>query len=66
MLTGHVLTSNLLKNPVTQIEFYHLHIQSLGGTFDVVASSKMVTGPVPAVGGVVAGTFWLSGRISSA
>lgn len=63
MLTGHVLAASLLKNPVTQIGFYHLHIQSLGGTFDVVASPKVVTGPAPAVGGVVAGTFWLSGRI---
>ncbi|MBX9787722.1 MAG: hypothetical protein K2Y37_02310 [Pirellulales bacterium] len=63
MLTGHVLAASLLKNPVTQIEFYHLHIQSLSGTFDVVVAPKLVTGTAPVVGGVVAGTFWLSGRI---
>lgn len=62
MLAGHVRESRLIVNPHTGQKFHHLVITSLLGTLDVVADPAIVDGQ-PVVGGVVRGSFWLSGRL---
>lgn len=62
VFTGHILEINRLTNPETGAPFYHLLVRTLGGTVDVVADPEIVQGE-PDVGGVVNGSFWLSGRI---
>jgi hypothetical protein len=61
-LAGHVLESALRTNPVTQNQFLWIKVQSFGGVFDIVADPVLVSGMV-VQGGVVSGTFWLSGRL---
>ena len=62
MFAGHVEEAHLLKNPETGASFYHLVVRTLGGTVDVVADPESIEGR-PTVGGVVQGSFWLSGRV---
>ncbi len=62
ILAGHVLNTALRINPVTKNEFLWAKIQTLGGVFDVVADPLIVNGAV-VEGGVVHGSFWLSGRL---
>ena len=63
IISGHVLECDLRNNPITNIPFWNLHIESLGGTFDVVADPATVIGE-PAAGGLIFGHFWLSGRVA--
>lgn len=62
LLSGHVRQAELRTNPVTGEPFHCLSVQTLGGVVDVVADPSVVDG-APVVGGVVQGTFWLSGRV---
>lgn len=59
---GHVLRTRVARNPVTQRPFRHLVVKTLVGTIDVVADPGIVQGN-PIRGGVVEGSFWLTGRI---
>ncbi|OYD07630.1 hypothetical protein [Paludifilum halophilum] len=62
VFTGRVLETERRTNPTSGRPFYHLHVRTLGGTFDVAADPDIIQGePVP--GGIVQGSFWLSGRI---
>lgn len=61
-LTGHVLSAEIRENPVSGRKFHALTVQTLGGLLDAVADPSLTTG-LPQVGGVVYGTFWLSGRL---
>lgn len=62
IFNGHITASEVRVNAHTQAPFLVLSVQTLGGTFDVVADSSIVEG-APIVGGVASGTLWLSGRI---
>jgi len=62
ILAGHVLNTALRINPVTKSEFIWAKVQTYGGVFDVVADPLMVNGAV-VEGGIVRGSFWLSGRL---
>ena len=62
VLAGHILAWQRRKNVLRDRPFYVLTIRTLGGCMDIVASDQMVLRE-PQVGGVVFGTFWLSGRI---
>lgn len=62
VLTGVVLGAERLTNELTGDVFWWLLVESLGGTFDVVADPELVRAP-PAPGAVVQGAFWLSGRL---
>ena len=62
VFTGHVLTAGKLKNTYTGGFFYHMKVRTLGGEFDLVADPELVDQEICA-GGVVAGSFWLSGRL---
>lgn len=62
IFSGRVLRANLLANPATGALFYALAVRTLGGIVNVVADPAVPEGnPVP--GGIVTGSFWLSGLI---
>jgi hypothetical protein len=64
ILTGHVLNTSLRINPVTKSEFLWAKVQTYGGVFDVVADPLIVNGAV-VKGGIIHGSFWLSGRLQN-
>lgn len=63
MFTGIVGEYKRLTNHFTNEPFYWLEVESFGGAFDVVASQSHFAESEPIVGGVISGTFWLSGKI---
>ena len=62
IFAGHVLAADEKINVLTGRAFYWALVETLGGAYDVVIDSNLLPG-VPAVGGVISGSFWLSGRI---
>jgi hypothetical protein len=62
LFCGHILQAEQRTNPTTGSVFHALLVRTLGGTVDVVADPALVQDR-PTVGGIVHGTFWLSGRI---
>ncbi len=62
VMTGVIIASELRINALTGTPFWWWLVESLGGTFDVVAA-KDDFGTVPVEGGVIYGTFWLTGRL---
>jgi hypothetical protein len=62
IFTGHVLAADRKINVLTGCAFYWALVETYGGTYDVVIDPALLAG-VPAVGGVISGSFWLSGRI---
>jgi hypothetical protein len=61
---GHVIAVERRTNQLTGVEFVWCLVRSTGGTFDVVADPEVLPGQPP-VGGVISGSFWLSGRIGA-
>jgi hypothetical protein len=64
IFTGHVVRASLLRNSLTGGRFYWALVDTLGGRFDVVVDRTLLPA-VPKVGGVLSGSFWLSGRLTS-
>jgi hypothetical protein len=62
MFAGKILEHNILNNPASNLEFHHFLVETLGGVYDVVAETELVT-KTPTVGGILSGSFWLSGQI---
>lgn len=62
VLSGHVRESETRRNGHSGKRFHYALVESLEATFDVVVDPELLPEP-PAVGGVLAGTFWLSGRL---
>ena len=62
VFTGHIADWALRRNPATQLDFYWLRVQTLGGVIDVVAAAGMIEDE-PVAGGIAQGSFWLSGRL---
>ncbi|MGQ0763380.1 MAG: hypothetical protein ACT4OT_15395 [Acidobacteriota bacterium] len=62
VFTGHVLETALITNPVTGAEFCWAKTRTLGGEIDVVADPALLNGLL-VEGGVLTGSFWLSGRL---
>ncbi len=62
LFTGHVLEASARQNSVTGEPFWWALVDTIGGTFDVVIDPTLIGAPVVA-GNVVAGWFWLSGRV---
>jgi hypothetical protein len=60
--TGHILRVERRTNQFSGGEFVWALVNSTGGTFDVVADVELMP-TLPPVGGVITGTFWLTGRI---
>ena len=64
MLTGRVVQTEVRVNELSGVGFRWASVVTLIGEIDVVADPVVVVGE-PTAGGVVEGTFWLSGRIRS-
>jgi hypothetical protein len=62
MFTGQVLQTTCLTNPTTGGTFYWAHVRTLGGEIDIVVDPEVLNGEL-IQGGIVQGTFWLSGRV---
>lgn len=62
-LAGEIVEFELKTNELSGAEFYWMLVDTLGGAADVVVDPKYV--PVePKIGGIVSGTFWLSGKVA--
>jgi hypothetical protein len=64
ILTGHVRRAEKRSNDLTGSPFYWAEVEAYGGVFDVVIDPELVD-EVPVAGGVVSGSCWLSGRLST-
>ncbi|SFH98283.1 hypothetical protein [Bradyrhizobium sp. cf659] len=62
IFTGHVLAADEKINTQTGHVFYWALVETYGGAYDVVIDSSLLP-RAPIVGGIVSGSFWLSGRI---
>lgn len=60
VFTGHVRETSIITNPVTGNDFCWAKVRTLGGDVDVVADPVLLNGLL-VKGGVVSGSFWLSG-----
>ena len=57
-----MLETSLIRNPVTATDFCWAHVSTYGGEVDVVADPVLLN-DVIVKGGVVKGSFWLSGVV---
>jgi hypothetical protein len=62
IINGHVLRAALCRNPVTGLHFHWAQVRTYGGEYDIVVDADTLKGPL-VVGGVISGSFWLSGQI---
>ena len=62
IIAGHIQDAQERVNSMTNQSFWWVKVRTFGGVFDVVADPELVTAPV-VVGGVLSGSFWLTGRI---
>jgi hypothetical protein len=65
IFTGYILDMSIITNPSTESEFVWVRVRTLGGEIEVVADPGVLSGSLP-VGGIVSGSFWLSGRVLNA
>jgi hypothetical protein len=64
LISGPVLEAAERHNAVTGLPFWWALVDTIGGTFDVVIDPTLLSAPVQA-GNVIAGWFWLSGRLQT-
>jgi hypothetical protein len=62
ILTGQVLEAERRTNHLTGMPFYWVLVETYGGVYDVVIGPDLLS-DAPKAGGVVSGSFWLTGRI---
>ena len=62
LFAGTIRSYERLVNPAYNIAFHHFEVETLGATFDVVAEDELVNS-VPAIGSILSGSFWMSGRV---
>jgi hypothetical protein len=60
MFAGRIREWKKIRNTHSGVDFYCFAVQTLGGEIDVVAAPELVT-ELPVEGGIISGTFWLSG-----
>ena len=63
-IRGHILETELRTNELAGLAFYWVLVQTYGAVIDVVIDPQIVNEPIK-IGGVIAGSFWLSGRLLS-
>ena len=63
-LAGEIREFELKTNELSGETFYWFLVETLGGAVDIVVDPKYVPDE-PKIGGIVSGTFWLSGRVLS-
>ena len=61
-LAGEIREFELKTNELSGEKFYWLLVDTYGGDVDIVVDPKYVP-EEPKTGGIVSGTFWLSGRV---
>ncbi|HQU82092.1 MAG TPA: hypothetical protein PKY59_03155 [Pyrinomonadaceae bacterium] len=62
IFAGEIKSFELKTNSLTNNDFYHFLVETLGGEVDVVADLGLIQ-KTPAIGGILKGQFWLSGKI---
>jgi hypothetical protein len=62
LIAGHVLEAAARVNAVTGLRYWWALVETFGGTFDVVIDPELLA-DAPRTGNVLAGWFWLSGRL---
>ena len=62
IFSGEIKAFELRTNELSKENFYWLLVETLGGEVDVVADPKLIA-VEPQIGGIIAGQFWLSGRL---
>jgi hypothetical protein len=62
MFAGTIRTYERLVNPAYDITFHRFSVETLGASIDVVAEDELVS-TAPAVGSILSGSFWMSGRV---
>lgn len=62
VFTGNILESAARTNSLSGTAFYWALVDTFGGQYDVVIDRHLLPAP-PAVGGILSGSFWLSGRL---
>jgi len=65
IFVAHVRHAQLKRNDFTGVPYYWAQVDALDFRVDVVIDPSIVTTP-PRSGGVMSGSFWLSGRIREA
>jgi len=63
IFSGHVAASEIRTNPESGRPFCYMLVSTFGGQYDVVVDTALVV-EAPAVGSVIQGSFWLTGRHS--
>ena len=64
ILTAEIKRLELKTNQRTKQKFYWFLAETFGGEIDIVADAKLVRDE-PKVNGIIRGSFWLSGKITS-
>lgn len=62
IFTGRILWADVRTNELTGGRFYWALVKTLGGDFDVVIDPELLEA-IPPMGGILSGSFWLSGRL---
>ena len=62
IMNGRVLSSERRTNVFTKQPFVTALVQTVGGTYDAVIDVSLLD-RAPKVGGILSGSFWLSGRV---
>lgn len=62
LMAGRVLTCESRTNSFSNLSFWAMRIECQSATFDVVAAPEALN-ESPTVGGILAGSFYLSGRL---
>lgn len=63
IFTGSILAGEPKVNGLSGNRFYWALVEKLGGQFDVVLDESLVE-RAPPTGGIITGSFWLSGRLT--
>ncbi len=63
IFTGQIVKSERRTNDLTEDAFYWVLVDTLGGVYDVVIDPALLDA-TPTIGGILSGSFWLSGRIN--
>jgi len=62
IMNGRVLSAERRTNVFTKQPFVTALVQTVGGTYDAVIDVSLLD-RAPKVGGILSGSFWLSGRV---
>ncbi len=64
LIAGHVLEAATRVNSISGVPYWWALVETVGGTFDAVIDPELLA-DAPRAGNVVAGWFWLSGRLTT-